>query len=413
MEYDDPPRASAVAERTRTFVDEVVRDVERDLRSETSLPEDRLQDLREEARARDVFGPGVPEEYGGLGLDFREQVPVLEAAGRSRLGPAAVHAPPWPDEASLYALQLHATADQRERWLAPLAHGETRSALSMTEPTDGSGSDPTMIRTTAEKDGDEWVVDGHKWWMTQGGDADVVFLFAKTDPSAPVHEGISCLIVPMDAPGVEVTRDIAHMSDHVVGEPVHSEVVFDGVRVPEENVLGEENEGFVFFQRVLNHSRVWLGITKTGMAARALDVATAYADEREAFGETLSEKQALRFAAADAETDLHTARLMARDVAGKIADGADARTEVAMFKYRAANLLQDVVDTAVQMCGANGVGEDLPLSDFYTNIRAYRIYDGADEVHKMLVAREAFGDVDPSEVEEISRFGEPNTHPRE
>jgi acyl-CoA dehydrogenase len=413
MEYDDSERATAVAGRTREFVSEVLIDVERELRSETELPRDRLVDLRDRAREYGVFGPGIPEEYGGLGLTFREQVPVIEALGRTRIGPAAVHAPPWPDEAGLYALRLAATDDQRERWLRPLAEGEIRSALSMTEPIQGGGSDPTMIRTTAEREGDEWVLDGHKWWVTGGSDADVVLVFARTDPEAPIHDAISCLVVPADAPGLELHRDIAHMSDHVAGEPVHSEMTFDGVRVPKGNLLGEPNEGFAFFQRVLAHSRVWLGIEKTGTAQRALDVAKAYAAEREAFGEPLSAKQALRFEVADAETDLHAVRLMARDVARKITEGTDPRTEVAMFKYRAANAVQDVVDRAVQACGANGIGEDLPLSDAYANVRAYRIYDGADAVHREVVARDAFEDVDPGEIAGISRFGHPNTHPRE
>jgi len=413
MEYDDGERATAAAERARAFVSEVLVDVERDLRSETRLPRDRLADLHDRAREYDVFGPGVPEEYGGLGLTFREQVPVLEALGRTRIGPAAAHAPPWPDEAGLYALELAATDDQRERWLRPLAEGRLRSSLAMTEPIQGGGSDPTMVRTRARKEGDEWVLDGHKWWVTGGSDSDVVLTFARTDPDAGVHDAVSCLVIPVDAPGVEVHRDVAHMSDHVAGEPVHSEMTFDEVRVPEGNLLGEPNEGFAFFQRVLAHSRVWLGIEKTGTAQRALDVAKAYATEREAFGEPLSAKQALRFEVAEAETDLHAVRLMARDVARKITEGADPRTEVAMFKYRASNAVCDVVDRAVQACGANGIGGDLPLSDFYTNVRGYRIYDGADAVHKTVVARAAFDDADPEELEPLSRFGEPNTHPRE
>lgn len=415
MEYSDSDRSKELAERTRAFVSDVVVDVERDLRTSTHLPDTTLSALHQEARDRGIFGPGIPEEYGGCGLSFRDQVPVLEAAGRSRIGPAAIHAPPWPDEAGLYALQVGGTDRQKERWLEPLAEAEIKSAFSMTEPTDGGGSDPGMIRTTAERDGDEWVIDGHKWWVTQGSDADVVFVFAKTDPSASLPDGITCFVVQADTPGVEVKRDIAHMSDHVAGEPVHSEIVFDSVRVPEENVLGGVDQAFRFFQQVVNHSRVWLGITKTGMAERALDVAKAYAKERNGFGGPLAEKQALRFEIANAETDLHSVRLMSRDVAKKMTEGEDHRTEVAMYKYRSANLVQDIVDTAVQECGANGIGEDLPLSDFYTNVRAYRIYDGPDAVHKLQIARRAFDDddIDPREIDTISRFGAPNTEPRE
>jgi acyl-CoA dehydrogenase len=272
-----------------------------------------------------------------------------------------------------------------------------------------------MIQTGAERDGDEWRIDGHKWWVTQGGDADVLLVFAKSDAGAQPYKGISCFIVPADADGVTVERDIAHMSDHVAGEPVHSEVTFDNVRIPDENVLGKVHDGFGFFQQGVEHSRVWLGVHKIGMADRALDIAKAYADEREAFGERLADKQAFRYDVAEAETDLYTLRLMARDVTRKITDGQDCRTEVAMFKYYCANTAQNIIDEAVQLCGANGIGEDLPLSNFYTNVRAYRIYDGPDAVHKKVIAREAFDDeqIDESEVEQISRFGHPNTWPSE
>ncbi|MEF8808681.1 acyl-CoA dehydrogenase family protein [Natronomonas sp.] len=413
MKYDDSERATEIADRTRQFVSEVVVPVERELRSETEIPDEQLAELREKAREYGVFGPGIPEQYGGLGLSFREQVPVLEAAGRSRLGPHAVHAPGWPDEAALYALEAFGSNEQRDRWLEPLVEGEIKAAVSMTEPTSGAGSDPTMIGTTAEKDGDEWVIDGHKWWATQGGDADLIILFAKTDSEANLHEGISVFAVPMDTPGVTVERDIAHMSDHVVGEPVHSEITFDDVHVPESALMGEEGEGFVAFQKALNHSRVWLGLTKIGMAERALDVAKAYASERESFDEKLVEKQALRFDLAEAQTKLHAVRLLGRDVTRKMTAGEPHRTDVAMFKYRSSNVTQDVIDRAVQTCGANGIGEDLPLSDFYTNIRAFRIYDGPDATHQKLIARELFRDIDSSEVDAISRFGDPNTWPSE
>lgn len=203
------------------------------------------------------------------------------------------------------------------------------------------------------------------------------------------------------------------MSDHVVGEPVHSEILFDNVRVSEDALMGDLNKGFVPFQKTLNHSRVWLGLAKIGMAERALDIAKAYADERESFGEKVSEKQALWFDLAEAQTKLHAVHLMGRDVARKMTVGESPRTEVAMFKYHSSNVTQDVIDQAVQACGANGIGEDLPLSDFYTNVRAFRIYDGPDATHKTLIAREMFEDVDPKEVELISRFGEPNTWPSE
>jgi acyl-CoA dehydrogenase len=202
---------------------------------------------------------------------------------------------------------------------------------------------------------------------------------------------------------VEVIRDVPHVGGGVTGTG-HAEIRYDGVRVPEENLLGEENAGFAIAQQRLGPARLTHCMRFTGMAERALDIAKAYAEERRAFDGPLSEKQALRFEIAEAETRLHAVRTMVRHAADRIAAGEEARTEVAMSKTYAATVVQETVDAAVQICGANGIGKDLPLADFYENVRQFRIIDGADEVHKRVIAREAFSDVDPSEIEHLTRY---------
>ncbi len=404
MDYRDAPEAVETASRTREFIDEEVIPVEREVLGGGPVDQSTITDLRERARERDLYGPQLPTEYGGLGMSYRDMLPVFEAAGRSLLGAAAIRVDA-PDEGNMHTLELVGTEAQQERWLRPLAAGEIRSGFSMTEPMQGSGSDPKMIRTTAERDGDEWVINGHKWWTTQGSEADVLIVMARTDPEAHPYAGCSLFLVPADTPGVEIVRDIPHLGGGVTGTG-HAEIRYDDVRVPAENLLGELNEGFTHAQQRLGPARLTHCMRFSGMAERALDVAKAYVAEREAFGEPLAEKQALRFEIAEAETRLHAARTMVRHAAGEIADGKEARVPVSMAKVFAATVTQDVIDMAVQLCGGSGIGKDLPLADFYENVRAFRIVDGADEVHKRVIARAAFEDVDPAEVAHLRRCGE-------
>jgi acyl-CoA dehydrogenase len=195
------------------------------------------------------------------------------------------------------------------------------------------------------------------------------------------------------------------MADGIRGD-THAEIRYDDVRVPAENLLGEENEGFTHAQQRLGPARLTHCMRYSGMAERALEVAKAYASEREAFGEPLAEKQGLRFDVAEAETQLHAARCMVRDAARRVAEGDEARIQVSMAKTFTANVTQDVIDTALQYCGGNGIAKDLPIADFYEHVRQFRLVDGADEVHKRVIARDAFEDVDVSELENLTRFGE-------
>jgi acyl-CoA dehydrogenase len=400
--YDDPEPARDLARRARELMDEVVVPAERELPGGTAVSEGTVSRLRSQAREYGVYAPQMPEEYGGGGYSFREALPAFEQAGRSLLGPVAMRVDA-PDEGNMHLLELVGDDLQKEHYLEPLVAGEKRSGFSMTEPAPGGGSDPKMLKTRAERDGDEWVIDGHKWWTTQGIEADFLIVLARTDVDAHPYEGASLFIVPKDAPGVDVVRNIPHTG----GGPrdvSHAEIKFDGVRVPEEHLLGTEGEGFTHVQQRLGPARLTHCMRYSGMARRSLDVAKAYLDDREGFGSKLSEKQAPRFRIADAATELHAARTMIRNAADRIADGEEARVEVSMAKTFTANVTQDAVDTALQFTGGNGIARDLPIADFYESVRQFRLVDGADEVHRYVVARDEFGDVDPEELDPMTRF---------
>jgi len=413
IEYRDTDRAQEVAARTEAFLDEVVLPRERewlgqrDVRGENTRAAERktlVEALREEAQERAVFAPQLPEEYGGLGLAFEDLLPVFEQAGRSILATQAMHVAA-PDEGNMHILELAGTEAQKERWLRPLARGEITSGFSMTEPVQGGGSDPKQIQTTAEQEGDEYVITGHKWWTTQGSEADVLIVVARTDWGEHPYVGTSLFLVPADASGVEIQRDVPHMGESGLS---HAEVTYDAVRVPAENMLGAKNAGLTVAQQRLGPARLTHCMRFIGMADRALDVAKAYMSERRAFGDPLTDKQALRFDIADAEMRLHAARAMVRHAARTLASAGQARVEVAMSKVFTAETVQDIIDTCVQACGGNGIGKDLPLADFYESVRAFRIIDGADEVHLRSVAKRAFDEAElhPEELAHLTRFRE-------
>ncbi|ELY89757.1 acyl-CoA dehydrogenase family protein [Natrinema altunense] len=406
MRYNDSDQAREVADRAADLMEEVVLPIERERAGGMAVSSGTVADLRAAAREYDVYAPQIPEEYGGMGLSFRDSLPAFEEAGRSLLGQVAMRVDA-PDEGNMHLLELAGNELQKETYLEPLVAGEIKSGFSMTEPMQGAGSDPKMIRTTAEKDGDEWVIDGHKWWTTQGVEADVLIVLARTDPEAHPYEACSLFLVPADADGVEVIRDVPHMGggNHGVS---HAEIRYENVRVPGEHLLGELNEGFTHAQERLGPARLTHCMRYSGMAQRSLDIAKAYISDRRGFDATLSDKQSLRHRIADAETKLHMARTGIRDAADRIAAGDEARVPVSMCKVFTANITQDAIDLAVQCCGANGIGKDLPLSDFYESVRQFRIVDGADEVHRRVIARAAFEDVPEEELEPLTRFGDPN-----
>lgn len=405
MKYHDSEKAREVANRVQAFMDDVVLPREREaLATGEQITDNEISDLWEMAKERNLFAPQMPEEYGGQGLEFRDMLPSFEQVGRSLIGAVSIRANA-PDEGNMHTLELVGSEEQKKKWLRPLVQGEFSSGFSMTEPMQGGGSDPKMLGTTAEKDGNEWVINGHKWWTTGGKESDFLLVMARTDLDAHPYAGTSIILVPTDTDGVNIVRNISHLGGHDITEREfgHAEIKYENVRVPVENTVGEEGQGFQIAQMRLGGGRLTHCMRYSGMAERSLDIAKAYLSEREGFGEPLADKQALRHRIADAETKLHMARTGVRHAAREL-DQSEARIEVAMTKVFTANVTNEIIDLAVQCCGANGIGKDLPLAQFYENVRAFRIVDGADEVHRRSIARDAFEDIREEEINHVLRF---------
>ncbi len=384
MDFTWPEHVTELDARVRTFVDDEVIPLEPQARTSGGLSSETLAGLRAKARAAGVYGPQLLQELGGLGLNVLEICPVFEAAGRSLLGPLALNCAA-PDEGNMHLLHLAATPEQRERYLRPLAAGEMRSAFAMSEPAPGAGSDPTMLKTRAARVGDAWVIDGHKWFVTGADGAAFFIVMARTQLDEPATRGASLLIVPAGTPGARVVRRIGALGAHAPGG--HCEIVFEGCRVPADSVLGQAGQGFALAQQRLGPARLTHCMRWIGVAQRALEIAAQRAREREAFGSALAAHQAIQWMLADSEIDLHASRLMVYQAAWLLLRGEQARQETAICKVFVSEAINRVIDRAVQVCGSLGISHDLPLADFYAEARAFRIYDGPSEVHRMVIAR--------------------------
>lgn len=382
VQFSDSEETKEVTERVRRFVDQYVIPAEGEARGENGLPPQRLRGLREEARQAGVYGPQLPAEYGGLGLDLLEMVPVFEAAGRSLLGPLVLNCAA-PDEGNMHLLQKWGTSEQKESYLRPLAEGRIRSCFCMTEPPPGAGSDPMMIRTKAEKRDGQWVLNGHKWWSTGAEGAGVYLVMARSDINVSPREGSTIFLVEPDNPGLTVIRRIGGLN-HAPGG--HCEVLLEECVVPAEAILGEEGRGYAHAQERLGPARLTHCMRWIGVAQRALEIAARYISQRQSFGRRLAEHQGIQWMVADSEIELRAARLMVRHAAWLLAQGEQARQESSMAKVFVAECVDRVIDRAVQMCGGTGVSDLTPLADFYREARAFRIYDGASEVHRTVIA---------------------------
>jgi acyl-CoA dehydrogenase len=344
-----------------------------------------VAELQARAKAEGLWAPHVPPEAGGTGTGFLAYAHLNEEIGRS-IPAQLVFGCQAPDAGNAEILHLFGTDEQKERWLRPLVAGEIRSFFSMTEP-EVSGSDPTTLRTTARREGDEWVIDGHKWFSSSAQGARFGIVMAVTDPDAPPHSRMSQIIVPADTPGFEVVRPIPVLGHEGHGWSTHCEVRYTGVRVPVENVLGEPGDGFRIAQKRLGPGRIHHVMRWLGQMQRAFELMCTYALEREAFGSRLADKQTIQNWIADSAAEIHACRLMTLDAARKIDEGDEARVEVSVIKFYAARVLGEVVDRAIQVHGARGLTDETPLAAMYTAARGARIYDGPDEVHRMVVSR--------------------------
>jgi alkylation response protein AidB-like acyl-CoA dehydrogenase len=344
-----------------------------------------LDDLRARARDEGLWAPHVPPEAGGTGLGFLYYACLNEEIGRSTYA-QLVFGCQAPDAGNAEILHLFGTDEQKERFLRPLVAGEVRSFFSMTEP-EVSGSDPTLLRTRATRDGDEWVIDGHKWFSSGADGAAFAIVFAISDPDAEPHRRGTMILVPADTPGVDVVRAVPVMGHAGRGWSTHCEVRYTGARVPVGNTLGGEGDAFMLAQKRLGPGRIHHVMRWLGQMQRAFELMCRYANEREAFGGPLADKQTVQNWVADSAAEIQACRLLTMDAARKIDEGSEARVEVSLLKFYAARALCDVIDRAIQVHGARGLTDETPLAVMSMMARGARIYDGPDEVHRMVVAR--------------------------
>ena len=340
--------------------------------------------IKTKVRQAGLWAPHLPAEYGGADLDFLELAYMYEVLAYAT-GAASLFGVVAPNSGNQKILLEYGTPEQKQRWLMPLIEGTMESGFSMTEP-DQPGSDPRSLKTTARRDGDEWVVNGHKWFTSNGLRADFFIVMCRTEDTeggADRNAAMTQIIVPADAPGVEIVRGI-----NVWGrDSDHCEIIYDDVRVPLENALGERGSGHQAAQHRLGAGRVYHCMNSIGMMWRAFDLMVERATQREVHGGLLETKQLIQGFIADSYIDLQTARLMTIDCAEKMAAGTDARTDISAIKVYVPAAFHRVVDRAIQVWGAAGVTGDLPLAAMYTGARTLRLADGPDEVHRILIAK--------------------------
>jgi acyl-CoA dehydrogenase len=382
----------ALIERIQQFVRDEVMPLEPTLFQQgfrALLPT--LREKRDRVKELGLWAPHLPPEWGGLGLPLPEFARISEALGRSPLGHYLFNCQA-PDIGNMELLLAHGSDEQRQRWLLPLARGDVRSCFALTEPQN-AGSNPVVLSTTAVSDGDEWVINGHKWFTSGADGAAWAIVMAVTNPDADNrYQRASQIIVPLDTRGVEIVRNIKIMGEAGEDYLSHAEVRFDNCRVSRSNLLGQQGQGFTLAQIRLGPGRIHHCMRWIGICERAFDLMCGRAATRElAPGKLLASRQVVQHAIADSRAEINAARLLVLDAAHTIErEGTQAaRVEISTIKFYVANVLDRVLDRAIQIHGALGITDDTPLSFWYRHERGARIYDGADEVHKTVVAREA------------------------
>ncbi|HEY7796043.1 MAG TPA: acyl-CoA dehydrogenase family protein [Gaiellaceae bacterium] len=385
-----PPEVGERRAEVRAFMEEYVYPNEAALAREDEAADALMTELRARAKAAGIWAPHLPPEAGGTGSGFMEYAILNEEIGRSTWAQLVFNCQA-PDAGNGEILHLFGTEEQKKRFLKPLVEGTARSFFSMTEP-EVSGADPTALRTSAVLDGDEWVIDGHKWFSSAAEGAAFGIVMAVTDEKAPPHRRTSQILVPADAPGFEVVRAVPVLGHRGRGWSTHCEVRYTGVRVPRENVLGEPGDGFRIAQKRLGPGRIHHVMRWLGQMQRAFELMCSYALEREVGGLPLAERQTVQNWIADSAAEIQACRLLTLDAARKLDEGDEARVEVSLIKFFAARVLHDVIDRAVQTHGARGLTDQTPLGQMYAMARGARIYDGPDEVHRMVVSRRILKD---------------------
>jgi acyl-CoA dehydrogenase len=398
MDFTPSRRVQELRDRIAEFMNRWVYPAEAEIAAQADLVRPgvpyppALLPLREKARDEGLWNLFLPDEEYGAGLKNWEYGILCELMGRSMVAPVVFNCSA-PDTGNIEILAEFGTPAQRKRWLEPLLDGEIRSCFSMTEP-EVAGSDPTLIRTRAVRDGDQWVIDGHKWFTSGAIGASVAIVMAVTDPDAESHLRASMILVPIDTPGLNIVRPVPVMGH--TGGGGHCEIRYENCRVPAENVLGPVGGGFMIAQARLGPGRIHHCMRAIGGAERALEMMCRRANTRIAFGELLARKQFVQDMIALSRMEIDQARLLVLYAAWKMdtVGKKEARQEISMIKVVAANVYMQVLDRAIQVHGALGVSDDTPLARMWRDGRMLRLADGPDEVHKQVIARR-----------ELARFG--------
>ena len=385
MDFTISPKIEDYRARIARFVEDEILPVEEILEAyddHGNIRLDWLEPLRDKARSEGLWCLQLLPETGGTGLGKVGMAVCYEEMNRSIFGPAVFNSAA-PDDGNMMVLEQAGTKAQKERWLKPIVEGKVRSAFAMTEPHPGSGSDPSMMLTTAKRDGDKYVIQGRKWFITGAGEAQHFILMAKTcdDP----RRGLTAFLFDRDQPGWRIDRRIPIMGPEEHGG--HCEMVFEGLEIPVENMLLEEGRGLKVTQMRLGPARLTHCMRWLGLAKRSVEIATTYANERFAFGQRLSKRESVQMMLGGLAMDIEVGRLLVMKAAWELDQGSYARKEVSMAKVHVANLLHRAADTAIQINGARGYSTDTPLEWIYRYARQARLVDGADEVHKMVLSR--------------------------
>ncbi len=387
MDFTLPPELAQLRVRTRHFIDEQVIGVEENVaRAYAAGDHGPLQTLQDAARAAGLWTPHLPPKHGGLGLGVMGMCALFREMGRSPVGARACNCDA-PDQGNMDLLLAAASPIVQARWLGPLCRGEITSAFCMTEPAPGAGADPSNLSTTARRDGDDWIIDGHKWFSTGARDAAFLIVMART--SDDPRTGATLFAVDRHAEGVEYVRDVPVLAETHLHH-VESELRFRGLRVPGDALLGEVGQGFALAQRRLIPARLTHCMRWLGLCDRTMELCRDYLGRRRSFGRLLGEHQLIQQMLARNAADIHAGNLMTFHCASILAAGEHlrARTYASMAKNHVARTLCRVLDDAIQMHGALGYSEDMPFSRWYRTARAARLADGPDEVHTWVIARD-------------------------
>ncbi len=391
MDFEPSDKCKAIREQLERFMGEYVYPNERLAHEQMEASSDPhaeppiLTEIRAKAKALGLWNLFLPDDEYGAGLTNLEYAPLCEVMGRSPIAARAFNCQA-PDTGNAEILAEFGSPEQKKQWLVPLLEGEIRSCFSMTEP-ETSGADPTGLQTRVRRDGDEYVIDGHKWFTSGAMGARFAIVMGVNDPQAPMHERATMIIVPTDAPGFRIARAVSVMGH--VGGGGHCEIYYENCRVPIANRLGQEGAGFLIAQARLGPGRIHHCMRAIGMAERAFEIMCRHANSRKAFGSTLGEKQFVQEWIATSRMEIDQARLLTMYAAWKMDtyDKKVARQEISMIKVVAPNMLMNVLDRVIQCLGSLGVSDDTPVAAMWRHSRALRLADGPDEVHKMVIAR--------------------------